>query len=195
MHSLPSPSTLSRTDRGIKKKTAGVDIRMPTESEVDAILGLFEYEVRAGKMLPRSADNIHQELDTWLVATDADRVVGCVSLVFFDASLCEVRSLAVDRSYRGRGLGSDLVLAAVELARRHGVTRVLALTRAAALFERIGFQRDAVQNYPEKVWKDCAPCPFRDCCDEVALIYCLAEPEDCEMEGVSDSDDIFSKGI
>lgn len=167
----------------MRKKTAGVVIRMPNESEVDAILGLFEYEVRAGKMLPRSPAEIAQRLDEWLVAVDGTQVAGCVSLVFFNGTLCEVRSLAVDRRYQGRGLGSELVLAAIELARSRGIQRVLALTRAASLFERIGFQRDAVRNYPEKVWKDCAPCPYRNCCDEVALIYCLVEPEDCEMEG------------
>ncbi|MBN1427513.1 MAG: GNAT family N-acetyltransferase [Anaerolineae bacterium] len=161
-----------------KKTKVDLTIRTPQESEVDSILALFEYEVRAGKMLPRSGDNIRRQLDTWLVATDGDRVVGCVSLVFFDAGLCEVRSLAVDRGCRGRGLGSELVLAAVDLARSHGVRRVLALTRAATLFEQIGFQRDAVQNYPEKVWRDCAPCPFRNCCDEVALIYHLVESAD-----------------
>jgi amino-acid N-acetyltransferase len=168
----------------MRKKTAAFEIRMPTKAEVEAILGLFEYEVRAGKMLRRSAAEIEQQLDAWLVAVDGTQIAGCVSLVFFNETLCEVRSLAVDRRYQGHGLGSRLVLGAVELARSHGIKRVLALTRAASLFERGGFRRDAVQNYPEKVWKDCAPCPFRDCCDEVALIYCLTEPEDCDMEGV-----------
>jgi amino-acid N-acetyltransferase len=184
----PSFSTLfeeaSDTDRTLQEKTTtDLIIRRPTESEVDAILLLFEYEVRAGRMLRRSSEEVRQRLDEWLVAVDGPRVVGCVSLVFFKDALCELRSLAVDRHYRGCGLGSDLVLAAVELARSRGVERILALTRAAALFEKAGFQRDAIQNYPEKVWKDCAPCPFRDCCDEVALIYCLVDPGDCGLEG------------
>ena len=166
-----------------EKTTADLKIRTPKETEIGAILSLFEYDVRAGKMLPRATEEIRQHLDEWLVAVDGTQVAGCVSLVFFNGALCEIRSLAVDRGYRGYGLGSDLVLAAIELARGRGVKRILALTRAAALFERLGFQKDAVQNYPEKVWKDCAPCPFRDCCDEVALIYCLVDPDDCELEG------------
>jgi len=55
--------------------------------------------------------------------------------------------------------------------------RVLTLTRSTALFERSGFHRQLVQDFPEKVWRDCAPCPLRQCCDEVALVYQL-EPVD-----------------
>ncbi|MBN1312964.1 MAG: GNAT family N-acetyltransferase [Anaerolineae bacterium] len=156
-----------------KKTTVDLKIRTPQETEIDAILKLFEYEVRAGKMLPRYPDKIRKELDNWLVATDGDHVVGCVSLVFFDDDLCEVRSLAVDRAYRGHGLGSDLVKAAVQMAAGRGMHRVLSLTRAVSLFERLDFHQADVACFPEKVWRDCEPCPFRDCCDEVALVYYL----------------------
>ena len=57
------------------------------------------------------------------------------------------------------------------MARARGLKRVLTLTRAAGLFERLGFERDAVTNFPVKVWRDCAPCPFQDRCDEIALVY------------------------
>ena len=67
-----------------------------------------------------------------------------------------------------------MIAAAMDMAQVHGVQRVLALTRAAHLFERVGFRRDFVANFPEKVWRDCAPCPFRHACDEVALIVDLA---------------------
>jgi len=161
-----------------KKTAIDLEIRTPQEAEVDAILELFEYEVRAGKMLPRSADNIRKELDNWLVAADGDHVVGCVSLVLFDAELCEIRSLAVDRAFQGFGLGSDLVRAALQLAAQHNMRRVLSLTRAIALFEHLDFHRANVASFPEKVWRDCAPCPFRDCCDEVALVYHLAAADE-----------------
>jgi amino-acid N-acetyltransferase len=96
-----------------------------------------------------------------------------VSLVTFNQSLCELRSLAVSPVYRGDGIGSQLIAAAVDLARQRGMRHVLSLTRAVALFERAGFRRDFVANFPEKVWRDCTPCPFRRACDETALIYDL----------------------
>jgi amino-acid N-acetyltransferase len=154
-------------------------IRHPHPEEVEAIRALFEDEVRAGKMLPRPAEVIRTHLDNWLVAEEDGQIVGCVSLVYFNGSLCEVRSLAVHPDYRGQGIARRLVEAALEMARRQGVPRALALTRAAHLFERLGFRRDFVANFPEKVWHDCAPCPFRDACDEVALIVDLVPMGEC----------------
>ena len=148
-------------------------IRHPYPEEVEAVRALFDDEVRAGKMLPRSAESIFAQLHDWLVAEEDGQIVGCVSLVYFNGSLCEVRSLAVHPAYRGSGIGRQLVQVALDMAQANGVQRVLTLTRAAHLFEVVGFQRDFVANFPEKVWRDCAPCPFRHACDEVALIYDL----------------------
>jgi amino-acid N-acetyltransferase len=150
-----------------------VAIRPASTDEIDAILDLFEDEVRAGRMLPRSPNEIRAAIDDWLVAASDDVVVGCVSLVFFNDELCEVRSLAVAPACRGIGLGAALVEAALALARRRGVRRVLTLTRAVDFFRRLGFRIDRVARYPEKVWRDCRPCPLRHRCDEVALIYHL----------------------
>ncbi len=149
----------------------GSMIRHPEPEEVDTILALFDDEVRAGRMLPRQKDRVLRELDRWLVAEDGGAIVGCVSLVFFNGELAEVRSLAVRPDHRGRGLATELVRAAVEMALQLGRRRVLALTRAPRLFEKVGFRRDLVEHFPEKVWLDCAPCPFRDACDEIALVY------------------------
>ena len=119
------------------------------------------------------------------VAEVGGQIAGCVSLVRFNASLCEVRSLAVHPTFRGKGIASALVREALALAEQRGIERVLVLTRAAALFEKLGFRRDFVANFPEKVWRDCAPCPFRHACDEVALIYPIHEKEPIGVRPVS----------
>ena len=152
-------------------------IRPAQAHEIEAIRALFADEVAAGRMLPRAEHEIRARLDDWLVAEEWGQIAGCVSLVPFNGSLCEVRSLAVHPAYRGRGIASALVREALALAERRGIERVLVLTRAAPLFEKLGFRRDFVANFPEKVWRDCAPCPFRHACDEVALIYPIHEKE------------------
>lgn len=156
-------------------------IRHPSLDEVDTIIMLFEDEVRAGKMLPRSRENILNSLNNWLVAEIDGQVIGCVSLVYFNPLLCEVRSLAVHPDHRGNGFAVQLVEAALEMAREQGAKQVLTLTRAPRVFERIGFRRDFVANFPEKVWLDCTPCPFRMACDEVALIYTLVPSLELEL--------------
>jgi amino-acid N-acetyltransferase len=151
-------------------------IRAARVSEIVSMSALFEDEVRAGRMLPRDPAEVAAHIDNWLVAEENGRIVGCVSLVFFNQELCEVRSLAVHSNHRGNGLGGDLIRAAVDMARTRGMRRVLTLTRSLGVFERVGFTRDLIVNFPEKVWRDCTPCPFRERCDEVTLIYHLDAP-------------------
>lgn len=157
-------------------------IRTSAEHEIDAIRALFEDEVRAGRMLPRTPESIRAHLDDWLVAEIDGQVVGCVSLVFFNAALCEIRSLAVHPAFRGNGIAAELVRAASAMACERGMQRVLTLTRAPRVFEKVGFHRDFVANFPDKVWRDCTPCPFRMACDEIALIYELT-PEHIDALG------------
>lgn len=155
-------------------------IRHPQPGEVDAILALFEEEVRAGRMLPRTPENVRAGIKDWLVAERYGQVIGCASLVAFNQALCELRSLAVAPAFRGQGIAGQLITAVVQMARERGFRQVLTLTRAPGLFERAGFRRDFVVNYPEKVWRDCALCPFQANCDEVALLYPVLEKEEIE---------------
>lgn len=149
----------------------GVLLRTPTVAEIPTVLELFAEEVQAGLMLPRRPGDLLAHLENWIVLEEQGEIRGCVSLVFFNQSLCELRSLAVHPQHRGNGRGRQLVAAALELARRRYAARVLTLTRAVPFFLELGFHYNQVSNFPEKVWRDCRPCPLRHRCDEIALIY------------------------
>ncbi len=84
-------------------------------------------------------DGVAEHLPTMLVATDGRRVVGCVGLeIGGEAAL--LRSVAVDETERGTGLGGRLVRVALDLARRRAVTEVALLTTTADdYFPRFGF--------------------------------------------------------
>ncbi len=156
---------------------AHYSIRTARIDEIDAIIQIFEDEVRAGRMLPRKPEEMRTYIADWIVAVEGDEIIGCVSLVFFNETLCEVRSLAVQPRFQGNGLGSKLISAAVAYAEKREMTHVLTLTRATSVFTRLGFEIDSVFHFPEKVWKDCTPCPLRDRCDEVALLYTISKKE------------------
>lgn len=153
-------------------------MRAAKPDDVAEIITLFADEVHAGRMLPRIAEEMRANIDMWRVAEHQEQIVGCVSLVFFNPELCEVRSLSVSPAYRGNGLGAKLIEAGIDLAREKHAHRVLTLTRATQLFEQLGFQRQQVLNFPEKVWHDCTPCPLLHNCDEVALVYHIYRNED-----------------
>jgi len=138
--------------------------------DAEAIVGLLQPYVPLGIVLPRTAEEIRRRHADFLVARDGGRIVGTVALRDFGAGLQEIRSLVVDAAHAGHGLGSRLIAAAVLAAAASGAERVFALTLRPHLFSRLGFREADVDLFPQKVWLDCAKCPKRDCCDEIALI-------------------------
>lgn len=71
--------------------------------------------------------------------TPAAAVVGCGALHVMWQDLAEIRTLAVDRSWRGRGVGHALLDALVERARELGLRRLFCLTFEVDFFAAHGF--------------------------------------------------------
>ena len=96
------------------------------------ILALLE-----ASKLPRAGIDHHVE--TALVARDAGRLVGCAAVEVYGAAGL-LRSVAVAPDRRGTGLGQELTVAALDLARERGVKDVYLLTTTAdRFFPRFGF--------------------------------------------------------
>lgn len=123
------------------------------------ILGLLE---AAG--LP--AAGLADHLPTALVARAGGRLVGTAALeVYGDAAL--LRSVAVGEEWRGRGLGTALVRAALDLGRRQGVRGFYLLTETApGFFARLGFRVIPRTEVPAPVR---ASAEFRGACPETAV--------------------------
>lgn len=79
-------------------------------------------------------------LPSFFVAADNDEIVGCCALQVYSPRLAEVRSLAVSRKHRGRGIAVGLVEKCRERARERGVRQLLAVSSEPEFFERLGFQ-------------------------------------------------------
>ena len=98
-----------------------------------------------------------------------DEIVACGALKVYSAALAEVGALAVSDAWQGRGLGRVVVEALIAGARELGLQEVFALTRKPAFFLRLGFGPAEREQFPLKVWADCARCPRQSCCDEIAV--------------------------
>ena len=82
--------------------------------------------------------------DVVLVALSGDTTAGCLVVTASVDGSCEVKRLWTDPAFRGRGIASDLVSAALAHAEKNGVSTVrLSVwqwrTGAIALYERLGF--------------------------------------------------------
>jgi len=149
---------------------SAIVVRPAQDADVAGMAELVAENVKAGHLLPRSADEIRESLGSWVVALYGDEVIGIGSLLMMNPELVEVRSLAVATAYRSYGIGALIVNELVAQARRRGIATIFALTRAVNFFVRLGFSITDKERFPEKVWRDCVKCPLVTCCDETAVV-------------------------
>ncbi len=152
-----------------------MDVRSAKISDARVICSLINYYAEHDKMLFRSLAEIYENLQTFLVAEEEHKTIGCCALEVIWSDLAEIKSLAIEAANRGKGVGTALVTAALEQARYLGVPKVFALTLEPGFFERIGFMVSRKEDLPMKVWSDCAKCPKQTECDEVAVVRTLGE--------------------
>ena len=110
-----------------------IDPRPARPAELDAIVALL-----GAAELPVEDLDIAM-LDAFVVATEGEACVGVVGLEIHGSDAL-LRSLAVERRQRSRGLGARLVHAIETEARTRGVTALYLLTTTATtFFERMGY--------------------------------------------------------
>jgi len=162
-------------------------IRPATIHDVPRIQEIISSHAELGKMLFKSLAQLYESMRDFAIyeldsETGGDegraspgRVVGCCALSIVWADMAEIRSLAVDDEFRGRGIGRRLVDWAVDEARRLQIRRLMALTYEQTFFEKSGFEVVPKDSLPLKVWSDCVRCPKRDGCDEIAMVRVLSD--------------------
>lgn len=150
-----------------------MNIRAAQVGDVETIHALISESAEHDLMLFRSLADVFENLQTFWVACEAHQIVGCCALEVIWRDLAEVKSLAVHPDQRGKGIGRQLVRAALDMAISLGLPKVFTLTLEPGFFERLGFHIVEKEVFPMKVWRDCARCPKQDHCDEIAMIISL----------------------
>lgn len=147
-----------------------VSIRPATTADTGAIAGLLEGYARMGNLLPRSIQEITDNIGLFRVAESHGTVVGCGALEIFTPDLAEIRSLVVAESFKATGTGRLLVERLIQDARERGHGRLMALTYVPGFFHRLGFETVPKEMFPEKVWGICVRCYKFNNCDEIAVL-------------------------
>ncbi|PWV51122.1 amino-acid N-acetyltransferase [Nocardiopsis sp. L17-MgMaSL7] len=113
--------------------TYSVDRRVLSKSTVNLYEDIQEFWVAEAESVPEPAPGAHAEPEGEL------RVVGCGALHVLWEDLAEVRTVAVDPSLRGFGVGHRIVTELLDAARELGVRRVFCLTFETGFFAKHGF--------------------------------------------------------
>ena len=140
---------------------------LPDAEQIQALISVYSPD---GTLLPRSLPEVCENVRDFTVVEHDGRIVGCGALHLYGAHLSEVRSIAVDPEFAGRGAGRRLVRALLREAKRHQVTCVCLFTRIPKFFARFGFAVAEREKLPDKIYKDCLNCPRQHACDEIAMV-------------------------
>ncbi|MBE0504387.1 MAG: N-acetyltransferase [Desulfuromonadales bacterium] len=144
-------------------------IRKATIPDVRAIHKLLLTYASSGMMLSRSLSELYEAIRDFYVWEEDGVVVGTVCLHICWEDLAEVRSLAVEENFEGRGIGRQLVETCLQEARQIGLKKVFALTYKDQFFAKLGFHLLEKSELPHKIWGDCIKCPKFPECDEIAM--------------------------
>ncbi len=165
---LPDDQSSSLDDRASIER-----VRRGRVADVPAIARLITANLAAGRLLPRSIEDLTRRAERFLVVTVGAEVVGCAELAPLSRAVAEVRSLVVDERCRGRGLGSRLVEELQRWARRDGFSTLCAFTHHPSHFIRLGFSMVPHHWLPEKLSTDCYGCPKFRTCGQYAMVLAL----------------------
>ncbi len=145
-------------------------MRKATLNDVKKIQKLVNDFAKEEVMLPRSLNEIYENIrDFWVMENEGD-VVACCALHPVWENMAEIKSLAVGKEFQGKKMGRLLVKACEEEALTLNVKKLFALTFVPDFFEKLGFTRGEKETMPHKIWSECINCPhFPDCNEELVV--------------------------
>jgi len=122
-------------------------LRPARTSDIVAIQAMRAPLVDSNVLLQHQLVSLYERVQEFVVAETRDgRILAAGALHVMWGDLAEVRSLVVDQSARGMGLGKAVVEALVERAYTLGIRRVFCLTFEVDFFVRCGF--DIISDVP-----------------------------------------------
>jgi amino-acid N-acetyltransferase len=145
-------------------------LRQAKTHDVKAMQALINHYAAKEEMLPRSLNDIYENIQEYVVMDDKGKLAGCCALHVSWENLAEIKSLAIDMKHQRKGLGTKLVAACEQKAKELGINEVFALTFKPEFFLALGYTQISRDKLPHKVWGECVKCPKFPDCGEIPLI-------------------------
>lgn len=158
---------ISNNPEAVKIKIKPIKATIKDARDIHALVNKF---AKKDNMLPRSLNDIYENIRDYFICRDNKTLVAAAALHVLWEDLAELRSIAVLNKYQGQGLGKKLVSLCLKEAQNLGISKVFALTYRKAYFLKLGFEDIDKNELPHKIWGDCLKCPKFPDCDEVAVI-------------------------
>jgi len=115
-------------------------IRQARTSDIKAIRGIIDEYATGRRLLTKETVTLYESVQEFTVAEIDGKVVGCGAVHVLWEDLAEVRSVAVDTTLRGKGVGHGILEVLIKRAAELGVKRIFCLTFETQFFGRHGFK-------------------------------------------------------
>ena len=115
-------------------------IRQARTSDIKDIRSIIDEYAAGRRLLTKETVTLYESVQEFTVAELDGKVVGCGAVHVLWEDLAEVRSVAVDKSVRGKGDGHGILELLIKRATELGVKRIFCLTFETEFFGRHGFK-------------------------------------------------------
>ncbi len=148
-------------------------VRKAKIKDIKQIQELINYFAKLDLMLPRSLNELYENLRDFWVLEENKKIIGCAALHISWDDLTEIKSVAVAKNKQGKGIGKELISACLNEAKQLGAKRIFVLTYKPDYFKKFGFKRVKTSDLPHKIWAECINCCKFPDCQEIALLKTL----------------------
>ena len=149
-------------------------LRTAVRSDARRIHELIQRNQQAGHLLPRELSELTSRIDRFVVGIDGrGAIIACGELAPLSSTLAEIRSLVVNETRRGEGLGHRVVDELRVRAQAAGYTDLCVFAHQPAYFAHMGFSIVPHTWLPEKIGADCRTCPLFRKCEQFAMVMDL----------------------
>ena len=114
-------------------------IRQAKTPDVKNIRAIIDEYAAGHRLLTKETVTLYESVQEFTVAEIDGKVVGCGAMHVLWEDLAEVRSVAVDESVRGKGVGHGILEVLIKRATEIGIKRIFCLTFETEFFGRHGF--------------------------------------------------------
>ena len=154
-----------------------VELVKATLLDIPQMQEMVQSEVKDGIILERNEDEVATNIRSYVLAKENNKLLGYAALHIHSNRLAEIRSLIVADIHRGKSIGKQMVQFSLNEAKSLNVREeVLVLTYLPDFFKKMNFVEIAKESIPEhKIWTDCIKCIHFPVCNEISLVYKLAD--------------------
>lgn len=131
-------------------------IRAMEQTDIPSVLSIMRPFIEKGKLLPRTENQLSENLNEFIVYELDGGVHACAGLRLYKDGQAEIEAVAVDENFAHMGIGPKLIENLIKKAGELKAKSVFIMTtQAADWFEKMGFVADSIETLPEarrKIW-------------------------------------------